>query len=690
VYPVMRTKLFPALIALAATFWTATACASPLVVADHVTVSVALEAPAKPGTTVWAAVTQIIAPGWHTYWRNPGDSGLATSVSWDLPKGVSAGTPLWPAPQRFDDGGIVNYGYANEATILVPLTIARDAASGTAKAHIFLLECEHMCIPENVTLDIDLSKSSGSPALFAAARAKIPQPFHGVANIAVGSKTLMLTLIDPRLSHVSAKDVQFFSSTGDAIDYDAAPSLLIDGDTLVWKAARDAHARKFAVFAGVLILPGEGAFTISAMPAAVPPQKPAEDITLIEATLLAFIGGLILNLMPCVLPILSMKALALGQSGGNARALRSDGMFYFVGVLAAFAIMGGTLVAFKSGGAALGWGFQLQSPLVTFLLALLLAAIGLNLLGLFEVPLSVTGAGHHLTRGEDGRSAFFTGALAVLVASPCTAPFMGTALGFALTQSALPAMAVFLALGAGFAVPFTALAFSPGLVHLVPKPGPWMLRFREFLAFPMFATAAWLIWVLSRQTGPDGLAWALSIGLGVVFLVWLLPHLPRLPRWSAGLIGSSVLIFLSLNIHSAAIRPADDSGWAPWSEEAVARAREAGRPVLVDFTAAWCVTCLVNEHVALENAAVVARLKHDHVVTLRGDWTNRSATIASELAIHHRGGVPLYLLYPPGAEGRAAVLPQILTPSIVLTVLDNMEGLSPVRSRATLSTISTK
>ena len=594
-------------------------------------------------------------------------------MTWDLPKGVRAGAVVWPTPQRFTDGPIVNYGYDNKATILVPLTSARAAASGMAKAHIFLLECEHMCIPENVTLDLDLSKGSGSSALFAAARANLPRVFHSVANITVGSKTLTLTLTDPQFSRVRTSDVRFYPATTDAVDYDAASSLNIHGDTLVWKAARDAHAKKFATFAGILDLAGQGAFETSANPAPAPTQNRTANITLIEAALLAFLGGLILNLMPCVLPVLSMKALALGQSGGELRVMRRDGAFYFAGVLATFGAIGGALLLFKSGGAALGWGFQLQSPVVTFMLALLMAAIGLNLLGAFEVPLSLAGVGHHLTRGKTGHGAFFTGALAVLVASPCTAPFMGTALGFALTQPPFSAMIVFLALGAGFAFPFSALAFTPALVRLIPRPGAWMLRFREFLAFPMFATSIWLVWVLSRQTGPDGLMWALSVGLGVVFLLWLLPHLPRWPRLGAGVAGSAALIFLSFNIHTAAIHPAYESGWAPWSEDAVAQARQSGRPVFVDFTAAWCVTCLVNERVALNDSTVAARLRQDRVVMLRGDWTNRNAAIADELSHYGRSGVPLYLLYPPGRQTAPTVLPQLLTPASVKTALAKME-----------------
>lgn len=668
VYQMMRARSLSVLFAMAAMLFAASAAAATSVQADHVTVSIALEAPAQPGKTVWAAIHQAIAPGWHTYWLNPGDSGLATKVTWNLPKGMSAGAPVWPVPQRFVDDGIVNYGYAGKATLLIPLKSAPGAKTGTAQAHIFLLECEHMCIPENITLDLDLTKSSGTRALFAETRGHIPQTFDGSANLQTNSKTVTVTMNVPDLSKADAKAVRFFPATQDAIDYDAPAHTQIKDGTLTWTAARDPHARKIELLTGILVLPHKGAFIVSASPATPAPLR-SENTTLIESALLAFIGGLILNLMPCVLPVLSMKALALGQSGGNARSLRRDGVFYFTGVLATFVIIGGMLVALKSGGAAIGWGFQLQSPLVTFALALLMTAIGLNLLGAFETPLNLAGIGDHLTRGEDGRSAFFTGALAVVVASPCTAPFMGTALGFALTQSAPAAIAVFLALGAGFALPFTALAFTPRLVHLVPKPGRWMLGVKEFLAFPMFATAIWLFWVLSRQTGPDGIALALSVALGAAFLLWLLPHLPPLMRRFAGFAGFAGLIVLSLNIHQAPPRETADGVWQPWSEQAVLDARKAGRPVLVDFSAAWCVTCLVNERVALNDEAVMARLRKENVLLLRGDWTNHNAAIASELARYGRSGVPLYLLYPRGKDASAILLPQILTPSLVLSAL---------------------
>ena len=666
-------------IALASPLWLAPAAAATQI--DHVALSIALESPAKPGSTVWIAIRQLIAPGWHTYWRNPGDSGLATSVSWVLPNGMTVGEPQWPTPERFTDGPIVNYGYKGAATLLVPLTAALGATVGPVQAKIFLLECEHVCIPEQATLDLDLRKASGSSAIFAAARAALPRVFGGAAHAAVDAKNLTLTLTDPVLAGVRADAVHFYPATKRAVDNDAASGARIDGDTLTWTAARPSRAKPLNKFSGVLELPGAGAFAIMDVPVAVavPPAPPAAGISLslAEAALLAFLGGLILNLMPCVLPILSMKALALAQSGGNAGALRRDGAFYFGGVLATFAAIAGVLLLLKAGGAALGWGFQLQSPLVVFALAILMAAIGLNLLGAFEIPLSLAGVGNDLTRAKGGQGAFFTGALAVLVASPCTAPFMGTALGFALTQSAVPAIVVFLALGIGFALPFSALAYTPALVRLIPRPGPWMMRFKELLAFPMFATAIWLIWVLVQHTGPTGIALALSIGLGVVFLLWLLPLLgPRL-RWMVGAAGLAALLASSWSIRTTPALAVGQPGWAAWSVEAVADARRTGRPVLVDFSAAWCVTCLVNERTTLEDAAVAKRLAQDHVVTLKGDWTNRSAAIAAELNRYGRAGVPLYLLYPAGTSGRAVVLPQILTPASLLSALNVAEARRP-------------
>ena len=667
----MRMKFLPALTASLLLLFSGAVEAAPVVRADHVTFDIALNSAVRPGTTVWVAIRQAIEPGWHTYWRNPGDSGLATSISWLLPKGVTAGEPQWPVPERFTTGNIVNFGYRDAATTLVPLHVAGDAlVNGAARARLFLLECKQMCIPENVTLDLDLHRAPGSPAIFTGARAAIPKPFGGSTTLSVEATSLTLTVTDPALAGVNAATAQFYPLTTGAVDYDVRPEVHVDGDTLTWKTARALRARPLAAFEGVLDVRGAGTFSVVAATAVAPVAvTPDPDLTLMEAAFMAFLGGLILNLMPCVLPVLSMKALALAQSGESSQALRRDGVFYFAGVLLTFTSIAGILLVLKAGGAALGWGFQLQSPLVVFVLALLMAAIGLNLLGVFEVPFNLAGAGDRFTRAEGGQGAFFTGVLAVLVASPCTAPFMGTAIGYALTQSGSYATLVFLALGTGFALPFTALAFAPPLVHLIPRPGVWMIRFREFLAFPMFATAVWLSWVLSEQVGSTGLAIALSTGLGLVFLFWLLPLLHVWPRRVAGTVGAAALVAAGLQIGSAA----SPAPWQTWSPQAVADAQRDGKTVLVDFSAAWCVTCLVNERVALENSAVVAGFQKHGVVLLKADWTNRDSTISAELDRYGRSGVPLYLFYPAHRRGRATVLPQILTPGIVLGALDGTQ-----------------
>ena len=654
--------------------------------ANHVAVSAALEAPARPGATVWLAIHQVVQPGWHTYWVNPGETGLPTAISWNLPAGVSAGDIQWPVPERLMTGPIVDYGYTGASTMLVPLAVAADAKIGgaAAKATVSWLACQQMCVPENATIAFDLNKPSGNAALFAAARAALPRSFAGSAVFASGKRELTVTMRDAALRGVSADDVQFFPATLRVVNDAVAPRVAVNGDTVSVTLARARHPHAFDQLAGVLTVKGRGAFVIAARPGAAVPVAAASVAALpqkadggavngfLAAALMAFAGGLILNLMPCVLPILSMKAMALTRSAGDVSELRRDGVYYFIGVLATFGAVAGTLLALKAAGSAIGWGFQLQSPTVVLVLALLMAAIGLNLLGAFEVPLSLAGLGSNLASGGGGRGAFFTGALAVLVASPCTAPFMGTALGYALTQDALSAAAVFLALGIGFALPFTALAFTPALVRLVPKPGNWMVRFKEFLAFPMFATAIWLLWVLTQETGPAGLAWALSIGLGLVFVFWLLRHLPEKLRLGVGIAGAIALLVLGFNLPVAPAHAARTGGWQPWSVKAVAEARAAGKPVLVDFGAAWCVTCLVNERVALDDPAVESALTKSGVVLMKGDWTSHDGAITAQLAQFGRAGVPLYLLYPANGASAPQVLPQILTPDTVLAALKSL------------------
>lgn len=667
--------------ALAACLITAGAQAAETVTADHVVLSLALEQPLQPGGTAWAAVRQDIAPGWHTYWRNPGDAGLATSLDWTLPHGVSAGATAWPTPEYFSDGTTVDYGYARTATLLVPLTAAKDAKIGTATVHVALLECQHMCIPEDVTLTIDLRQAQAAPGEFADARAAMPAVYRGAVRSYVSDGRLHLAF--DAHGPVRAGAVQIFPASPHLLAENARPAITSNGTAVAWSAPLNKHRAVPRTFAGVIAVPGVGAFAFETPVDDAPRQAPpaqADFSAVLTALLFAFLGGLVLNVMPCVLPILSMKALMLAQSGESLSEARHEGLSYGAGVLASFAAMAGLLLALKAGGAAIGWGFQLQSPAVVLVLALLMAAIGFNMLGTFEVPMSVAGLGDGLTRRGGTMGAFFTGVLAVVVASPCTAPFMGTALGFALVQPAVVAFGIFLALGIGFAAPMTALAFTPGLTKLIPRPGVWMTKLRQFLAFPMFATAIWLLWILGQQSGPQSVVAALSVGLGAVFVFWAANLLPG--RWQAvaAIVGIASLAGAAHWAGADAPERSRGDGWQPWSNAAVEEARGAGHPVFVDFTAAWCVTCQVNERVALQDPSVVEALHAAKFAVFKADWTHRDAAIATELAAHGRAGVPLYLVYPADAAKPPVELPQLLTPAAVVRAL---HSLAPVRTADT-------
>lgn len=670
---VHSVKFVLSFVAMIAVAWmTAPAQAAPAMRVDHVALSVALERPLQPGGSSWIAVRQDIDPGWHTYWRNPGDAGLATRFDWHLPQGVSAGAVEWPVPEEFSDGTVVNYGYAGRATLLVPLRASIRAVAGVATVHVTLLECQHMCIPEDATLDVDLRAASGSAQDFRDARAAMPAAYRGQVRAVRRDGRLIVNLPGFLLSSLSG--ARILPATPHLVGSGGRLTAMRNENGLEWSAPLATHRPLPARFAGLLIVPGARAQAFEApidLPA-VPSSTGGS--TLLPAILLAFLGGLVLNIMPCVLPILSMKALMLAQSGETLAEARRDALAYGAGVLTTFMLIATTLIALKAGGAAIGWGFQLQSPFVVLGLAILMAAIGFNLFDLFEVPLALAGIGDGLTRKAGASGAFFTGILAVLVASPCTAPFMGTALGFALTQPALVAFAVFLALGIGFAMPLAAISCIPHFSGLIPRPGAWMQRVRQFLAFPMFATAIWLLWVLGEQSGPLGMALGLATCLGLVFVMWAL-HVSRGGWRAASVCAGLVLAALAASRISAQAGD-NDIHWAAWSPAAVADARLSGHPVLVDFSAAWCLTCLINERVALHDPAVVAALRRDHVATFKADWTNRDSEIATELAAHGRDGVPLYLLYASDPTSPPQILPQILTPSSVNESLLGLKGRS--------------
>ncbi|MFO1087165.1 MAG: protein-disulfide reductase DsbD family protein [Reyranellaceae bacterium] len=671
----------------------------------------------KPGQPFWVGLRQTIRPKWHTYWKNPGDSGLPIEIRWTLPEGVKADPIVWPTPHLFDVSGIINYGFQDEAMLLVrivpPADFKGSALAITADTN--WLVCEDVCIPEEAKLSLDLpigNAATPAPpatlAIFDKARRNVPTESPWPARYSVARSGDPTLLVEARgLKPDTIRDVYFFPAEWGPIASMArqAASVGVDGVRIPLKRG-DAKAALPERLVGTLVLTektGGGdirqAFDISARldPAFVPAAslgasfaaaEGTERLSLAQALLFALLGGLILNLMPCVFPVLAMKAAAFARLAGHERGeMRRDGVAYTAGVLASFAAMAAVVIALRSSLGEVSWGFQFQSPIFSLLIAYLFFVVGLNLSGVFEIGGRFAGIGQGLAARGGATGAFFTGVLAVIVATPCTAPFMAAALGFALSQPAPQTVAVLLAMGLGLALPFLVLSMTPALQRLMPRPGPWMDRLRQFLAFPMYASAVWMIWVLTQQTGADGVLYALGGMILIAFALWLL----RLgsSAWAAtwarrGLAAAAVVLALAATLKledgpataaSASGGPVSGvsfDGWERYSRERVQQAVAAGKPVFVDFTAAWCITCLVNERVALETPAARRAFEQAGVVKLKGDWTNRDPEITTSLKELGRVGVPLYLFWAPGAE-RPKILPQVLTESLILSELASIQ-----------------
>ncbi|MEA1831658.1 protein-disulfide reductase DsbD family protein [Methylobacterium durans] len=683
---------------------------------------VAEPAALRAGEPFTVALRLVMKPGWHVYWRNPGDSGLPPEMVWTLPAGVSAGPIQWPAPHRIPVAHLMNYGYEGETALLVTVTPPPSldpAIPVRLSGKLSYLVCEMECVPGSASLSLTLPVTSGpaqadpaSAALFARARAALPKPAPGPAHLSAEGDHLVLATGPLGLDPDSVRSAVFFPYSETAIDNAAPQDLKADAAGLRLTLARATPSEPPpATLPGVLAVEtgGDGgtvrhAFAIGEEPAPDPaagqipdgaspaPAAPAagdEALTLLSAAGLAFLGGLLLNLMPCVFPVLSIKVLSLVRHSGEAPArVRLHGLAYTAGVLAAFLALAGLLIALKSGGATIGWGFQLQSPLVVAGLAYLLLAMGLSLSGVVHLGGGLAGIGDGLARRGGLEGSFFTGVLATVVATPCTAPFMGAAVGFALTQSALTGLIVFASLGLGLALPFLALTAWPGALARLPRPGAWMETLKGALAFPVYATAAWLVWVLAQQVGPTGLLAALLGLVLVAFAAWAWeqgrharPVAARLAQGLAlaALLGAGALA-LGLDRDRAIVASAAGEGAEPFTQARLAALLGEGRPVFVNLTAAWCITCQVNERTALATDAVQAALKARGITYLKGDWTNQNPEITQLLERHGRSGVPLYLLYT--GAGAPAVLPQILTKGTVLTALETVVPAGAPRSAA--------
>ena len=649
---------------------------------------------AAPGGKLTVALEEDIRPGWHTYWSNPGDAGAPTEIKWTLPPGWKAGAIQWPYPQRDPVGPLMDYGYEGKPWLLVELEAPADAKPGEAvhlSAAVSWLVCREVCIPEDAVLNLTLYVEANAPPpdpitaeQFAAARAKIPAVSPWPMRYALDGD-LRLYVRAPALAGAAKPvDAQFFPARPGQVKDVAPQTLGFAADGVVLRLQPGSKLARGGALDGVLMFTSADksvqALQVAARPGAVPPARFEESaaITLALALLFALIGGLILNVMPCVLPVLAMKALALaGHAGADRRHARLESFTYCAGAVLSFVAFGLLLVVLRAGGAAIGWGFQLQEPIVVAGLALLMFAVGLNLSGVFE--LDAVSAGEGLARKGGLVGAFFTGVLAVAVAAPCTAPFMATAIGYGLMQSPAIVLAVFAALGLGFALPFLLLGLWPAMHRILPKPGAWMLRLKQILALPMYGAAAWLVWVLSQQVDRAGLVIALAALAALGVSLWLWGTTRSGQDWvrKAGAIVAIVGVAGALYALTLVGRaPAPPSGQAefagiksePYSAARLEALRRAHRAVFVDATASWCITCLVNEEAALSRPAVGAAFAGKHIAFLVADWTNRNPEITALLEAHQRSGVPLYLYYAPGAA-EAVVLPQILTEGEVLQTI---------------------
>jgi thiol:disulfide interchange protein DsbD len=610
-----------------------------------------------------------------------------------LPQGWSAGAIEWPTPKRLPVGPLMDYGYEGKLWLLQKLTVPADAKLGdtvTLKAAVDWLVCKDICVPEETTLTLPLKIGPLSPDPtvakdFAAARNLLPVASPWKLNYAL-KKTLDIYVAAPALASAHPIEASFFPDKPGIVKGSAPQTMGFTKDGLVLRLQPGDKAAANGPLTGVLVLKSSDgsiqALDVSAPVGPVPQVFGGESsgtaeagIGVLAAMLFAFIGGLILNVMPCVLPILAMKALALAGQGGGGHEAAKEGFSYSAGAILSFLVFGLVIVLLRQGGAVVGWGFQLQEPIAVAGFALLIFAVGLNLSGVFEVG-SVT-VGDSLAQRSGATGAFFTGVLAVAVAAPCTAPFMAAALGFALTQSVASAMLIFFALGVGFALPFLILGLWPKALAFLPKPGTWMLRLKQFLAFPMYGAAAWLVWVLAQETGANGVALVLAAFVALALAAWLWTSTRDLQVTGRGIgTAAAIVVFLAgvygvSLLHAVSATPQPSAATAnaePFTPERLASLRASGKPVFVDATAAWCITCLVNEQAVLSRPDVQAAFNDRHVAYLVADWTNRNDTITKMLSENGRSGVPLYLYFAPGSD-KPVILPQILTESGVLDAI---------------------
>jgi len=708
----------------------AQALPSPVVTTPQLRAELLAHAPqgVQAGQPLWVGLELKHQAEWHTYWRNPGDSGLPTQLELNLPAGITAGPVMWPLPHKLKAGHLTNYGFENTVLLAVPLTVSQQFAATASptldiQVHANWLVCRLECIPQEGSFALRIPITSSfvpKAAAFASVMAQQPQSLPNVQATTRFEAQRMVLQISGWPTALQGKPLQVFPDTAELLESAAdlhplarqswqgdvwtaqlplSPLRLTDPKQIgfLLTAGVGAERQGFAVAAPVpQAWPAVSDITAS-LPAAIPPLAPGANLSSAEgllgfllALLGAFVGGLILNLMPCVLPVLAIKLLGFAQHSRAHRAHRIAGLAYTAGVVLSFLALGAGVLALRAAGEQLGWGFQLQSPAVVSVLAAFFTLIALNLLGLFELGQILPSRVASFQYKHPVMDAALSGVLAVAVASPCTAPFMGASLGLAFTLPTGQALSIFVAMGLGLAAPYLAASFVPAVARLLPQPGSWMVTLRQLLAFPMFATVVWLLWVLGQQTSTDTAMLALGGLLLLAFFMWALKLRTPVGRSLAWLIAAA-LGWGALTLAEALDAPAASAPqttpssqnalanaspvWQPWSQDAVAQSLAQGRPVFVDFTAAWCVTCQINKKTTLSHREVVANFAARQVTLLRADWTRRDPAITAAITALGRSGVPVYVLYAPGQAPQ--VLSELLSVNAMREALATLPANKP-------------
>jgi thiol:disulfide interchange protein DsbD len=696
-----------------------------------------------PGTTFTVGLRMTMDPGWHTYWKNSGEAGLPTTIAWTLPQGFSAGEIQWPLPHKYNESGeVLTYGYADENMLLVDISAPAGLAAGTRvtlSAAVDWLECEHICVPGSASVGISLPVASGTPTadnadLFARYKVQVPNPYAQSAGFTIEQSTAGSSI----LYRLKATDGRRFHIVKDALPdlYPDPHAELVFGRTVVDATPTETGLRipvsvfeklnKATTFSGVIVFQMEGgerqAVTVSVsldekFSAALPVdgEAPAaesvldQDFSSIHASgpgqslalilFFAFVGGLLLNIMPCVLPVIALKIFGLVKmAGDHPQQVKRLGWFFSLGILAAFLALATIVIILQAAGQQVGWGFQFQEPMFVIAMAFIVFAFGLSLFGVYEISLpssiAMGGMGTGPKREEKGYAASFTeGIFATILATPCTAPFLGAALGFAFSQPAPIILLVFATVAFGMALPYLVLTAKPAWMKYLPKPGEWMVTVKQFMGFLMMGTLIWLLYVLGKQLGMEGVVWTVAFLLCVAISCWMIGRFATLLATRAVYVRTWILAILVavggywfflesvLNVRSviagetSAMHSTPASGshgiaWQQFSVEQLDTYLRGTSPVFIDFTAEWCLTCKVNEKTVLADESVIEKFKSTGMIPIRADWTSRNPTITKLLAKFGRSGVPLYVIFPAGKPGQPIVLPEVITTGIVLDAIE--------------------